>query len=128
MKKTETKKFNEVLIKEERRPDGTLKVSFDYSNCPSQAEQGTAHLTDVNYLMETYTPDEFAQYIAMKSHQKQPLPNRDYSTELSYQDSLNVVYQIRQMHENLPDDVRNYFKTPLDLMKFIDNPKMLKSL
>lgn len=122
--------LNKVIVHEEMRPNGTLRIRYDYSNCPTMAEQHTAHLTDLNYLMETYTPDELAQYIAAKNARRSEIINHDFSVEPSMQEGLNEVYRIRSAFERLDDDVKRHFKNHLEFVKFIDNPanaeKMLK--
>lgn len=142
MKKTETinletgeitessGKLNEVIIIEERRSDGSLRYAMDFQNCPSMAEQHTAHLTNINYLMERYKPDELAQYLAARNQYRQEIIGHDFSTEPNLQEGRNFVYQSRQAFEQLPEEIRNNFKSHLEFLKFIDNPdnvdKMLK--
>nr|QJB19272.1 MAG: internal scaffolding protein [Microvirus sp.] len=123
-------KLNEVIFIEERRPDGSLRYAMDFKNCPTMAEQHTAHLTNINYLMERYKPDELAQYLAARNQHRQEIIGHDFSSEPSLQEGRNFVYQSRQAFEQLPEEIKNNFKSHLEFLKFIDNPnnvqKMLK--
>lgn len=124
MKKQEEKtKLNQVIIKESRRPNGTLRIQQDFSNCPTLAEQHTAHLTNINYLMETYKPDELAAYIGARAAYRKEILNHDFHSEPSMQDAMNVVLASRQQFDQLPDDVKMNFKNHVEFLKFIDNPK-----
>jgi len=123
-------KLNKVIVKETRRADGSLRVQQDFSNCPTLTEQHTAHLTDINYLIKTYKPDELAAYIAARSQYRREILGHDFSQEPSLQESKNIIYRSKQEFEALPDDVKMQFKNHLEFLKFIDNPvnseKMLK--
>lgn len=59
--------FNKVIHIQTRRPNGTLRMQQDFRYCPTMAEQHTAHLTNINYLMERYKPDELAAYLAARN-------------------------------------------------------------
>ncbi|WNK14304.1 MAG: internal scaffolding protein [Microvirus sp.] len=123
-------KLNEVIIKETIRPNGTLRIQQDFEFCPTLTEQHTAHLTDLNYLIHKYKPDELAAYIAAKNQYKQEILGHDFSSEPSLQDAKNVVYQCKKAFDELPNDIKIQFKNHLEFLKFIDNPanaeKMLK--
>lgn len=123
-------KLNEVIFVETRRPDGSLRIQQDFSNCPTMAEQHTAHLSDINYLIKTYKPDELASYIAARSQHRQEILGHDFSQEPSLQDAKNVIYKSKQEFEALPDETKLQFRNHLEFLKFIDNPanaeKMLK--
>lgn len=114
-------KLNEVIVKRTTRPNGTLRIQHDYSFCPTMAEQHTAYLTDINYLMKKYQPDELAQFIAARAHRPEII-GHDFSVEPDLQNAKNIVYNARQMYFNLPEDVQRNFKNPLEFIKFIDNP------
>lgn len=115
--------LGECIFIEERRPDGSLHLAQDFSNCPSMAEQHTAHLTDINYLMETYRPDELAAYINARNQHRKEILGWDFSSEPSLQDAKNVVNDIRKRFEELDPEIRNQFKNHLEFVKFIDNPQ-----
>lgn len=115
-------KLNEVVTVYRKRPDGTLEIGYDYSACPTMAEQHTSHLTDINHLMEKYKPDELAQYIVAKNSQRQEIMGHDFAAEPSLQEAKNIIYTLRQGFENLPDDIRVHFKNHVEYLKFIDNP------
>lgn len=114
--------LNEVIIKRTQRPNGTVREQQDFSFCPTLTEQHTAHLTDINYLMEKYKPDELAAYIAARTQYRQEILGHDFSQEPNLQEAQNVVYRSRQEFENLPDKVKHSFKNHLEFLKFIDNP------
>lgn len=123
-------KLNEVIIRTTRRADGSLRIQQDFSNCPTMAEQHTAHLTNLNYLIAKYKPDELAAYMAAREQYRKEIVGHDFSQEPSLQDAKNVVYRSKQEFEKLPDDIKYQFKNHLEFLKFIDNPanaeKMIK--
>lgn len=122
--------LGEVIVVKTKRPNGTVRIQQNFENCPSMAEQHTAHLTDINYLMKRHQPDELAAYISARNSGRMPLPDHDYSNEPSLQDARNVTYLAKKNFLELPEDVRVHFKTPTEFFKFIDNPanqeKMIK--
>lgn len=123
-------KLNEIIIHEGVRPNGTYRYALDFSNCPTLAEQHTAHLSDINYLIERYKPDELAAYIAARNQHRQEILGHDFSTEPSMQEGKNSVYRMKKAFDELDPDIKNQFKNHVEFMKFIDNPanqeKMLK--
>lgn len=123
-------KLNEVIIKTTVRPNGTLRIQQDFSNCPTMAEQHTAHLTNLNYLINKYKPDELAAYMAAREAHRQEIIGHDFSQEPNLQEAKNIIFKSRQEFNELPDDIKNHFKNHLEFLKFIDNPanaeKMIK--
>ena len=95
-------KLNEVIEIRTIRPDGSLRIQQDFSNCPTMAEQHTAHLTNINYLMEKYRPDELAAYIAARNQYRQEIKGHDFSSEPSMQDAKNIIYESKQAFLDLP--------------------------
>lgn len=122
--------FNKVIIKKTRRKDGSLRIQQDFSNCPTLAEQHTAHMTDINYLIQKFKPDELAAYIAARNQYRQEIIGHDFSAEPSMQEARNIVYRSQQEFENLDEDIKRNFKNHVEFLKFIDNPanaeKMVK--
>lgn len=122
--------LNQVIYKETRRKDGSLRIQQDFSNCPTMAEQHTAHLTNLNYLISKYKPDELAAYMAARSQFRKEIQGHDFASEPNYQEAMNIVYRSRQEFEGLDDDIKRSFKNHVEFLKFIDNPanaeKMLK--
>lgn len=122
--------LNKVIIRETRRANGSLRIQQDFSNCPSLAEQHTAHLTDVNWLMEKFQPDELVAYMAARNQYRKEIVGHDFSQEPDMQQAKNIVYQSRKEFDSLPDDVKFQFKNHVEFLKFIDNSanaeKMLK--
>lgn len=116
-------KLNEVVIVHTVRPNGTIREQQDFSACPSLAEQHTAHLTDINYLMEKYKPDELAAYIATRNSHRTEIRGHDFSQEPDLQEAHNILYKSKQEFQELPEDVRNQFRNHLEFIKFIDNPQ-----
>ncbi|WNK14456.1 MAG: internal scaffolding protein [Microvirus sp.] len=104
------------------RKDGTLHIAQDFSACPTMCEQHTAHLSDLNYLIAKYKPDELAAYIAARSAYKQEIVGHDFSIEPNLQDAKNIAYQLKKSFEELDDDVKIHFKNHVEFLKFIDNP------
>lgn len=123
-------KLNEVIIKTTVRPNGTLRIQQDFSNCPTMAEQHTAHLTNLNYLIAKYKPDELAAYMAAREVHRREILGHDFSVEPSLQEAKNIIYKSRKEFDELPEDVKSQFKNHVEFLKFIDNPanaeKMLK--
>lgn len=123
-------KLNEIIYVEKLRTNNTLRIQQDFEFCPTLAEQHTAHLSDLNYLIKTYKPDELAAYIAAKNSHKQEILGHDFSQEPSFQDAKNRVYNLKKSFENLDPEIRDQFKNHVEFLKFIDNPanaeKMLK--
>lgn len=123
-------KLNQVIYVRTRRKNGTLRIQQDFTYCPTLAEQHTAHLTDLNYLIEKYKPDELSAYIAARAQYRQEVLGHDFSQEPSLQEAKNIVYRSRQEFEALPDEIKHSFANHLEFLKFIDNPanaeKMIK--
>lgn len=123
-------KLNEIKTHITKRKDGTVRIQQDFVNCPTMAEQHTAHLSDLNYLIEKYKPDELAAYLAARNQHRQEILGHDFSEEPSLQDARSLVYQSRKAFNELPDDIRLQFKNHVEFLKFIDNPanaeRMLK--
>jgi len=115
-------KLNEVIIKRTVRKNGSVRIQQDFSNCPSMAEQHTAHLTDINYLIEKYKPDELQAYMNARAQYRAEILGHDFSQELSLQDAHNVIKRSKDEFEALPDTIRLSFKNHLEFLKFIDNP------
>lgn len=122
--------LNKIIEHRTIRPDGTMKVQLDFSNCPSMAEQHTAHLSDINYLIARYKPDELAAYITARNQYRQEILGHDFSEEPNLQEAKNVVVQLKKDFEALPEEIKTQFRSHVEFLKFIDNPanqaKMIK--
>lgn len=123
-----TEKFNEVIIHETRRPEGSIRYQLDFSNCPTMAEQHTAHLTNINYLMEKYKPDELAAYLAARNQYRQEITGHDFSREPDIQEAKNIIYESKQAFEELDPDIKNNFSSHIEFLKFIDNPNNVQKM
>nr|QJB20154.1 MAG: internal scaffolding protein [Microvirus sp.] len=121
-------KLNQVIIKETIRPDGSRRIQQDFSNCPSLAEQHTAHLSDINYLMKKYKPDELASYLAARNQWRQEILGHDFSQEPDMQEAMNAVVRSKQEFNSLPEELRSQFQNHLEFLKFIDNPQNAEKL
>lgn len=115
-------KLGEVIIVETKRPDGSVRIQQDFEFCPTMTEQHTAHLSDLNYLIERYKPDELAAYMAARAQYRTEILGHDFASEMSMQDAYNVIYESKSQFEALPDEVRLNFRNHLEFLKFIDNP------
>lgn len=124
----ERPKLNQVIVKETIRADGSRRIQQDFSNCPTMAEQHTAHLSDINWLMKKYKPDELAAYLAARSQYRQEIKGHDFSQEPSMQDALNIVYRSKQAFEELDPDIKSHFLNHVEFLKFIDNPENEKKM
>ena len=123
-------RLDEIVYIETKRSNGTVRIQQDFQYCTSLTEQHNAHVTDINYLMEKYKPDELAAYIAAKNAHRREILGHDFTIEPSLQDAKNIVYNLKKAFEQLPDEVRVQFRSHVDFLKFIDNPdnaqKMIK--
>lgn len=123
-------KLGQVIIRTKIRENGTLRRQQDFSNCPTLCEQHTAHLTDLNYLIKRYKPDELAAYMAARDTYRQEIIGHDFSKEPNFQEGMNHVYQLKKSYSELPEEIRSQFKNHVEFLKFIDNPanqeKMIK--
>ena len=119
---TKEGKLNEINVTTFKRPNGTVRIQQDFEFCPTLTEQHTSHLSDINYLIQKYKPDELAAYIAARNQHRQEILGHDFSREPSLQEAKNIVYQLNQNFQKLPDEIRNQFKNHVEFLKFIDNP------
>ena len=119
---TKEGKLNEVIYVESIRKNNSLRIQQDFEFCPTLTEQHTAHLSDLNFLMEKFQPDELAAYVQARSQHRREILGHDFSKEPSLQDAKQVVYNLRQAFEKLPDEIRKQFKNHVEFLKFIDNP------
>lgn len=122
--------INEVIIVITPRPNGRSRIQQDFQFCPTMTEQHSAHLTDLNYLIKKYKPDELAAYIQARNMQRREILGVDFSREPSLMDAKNEVYRLKQAFQDLPEDIKQNFQNHVEFIKFIDNPanaeKMLK--
>lgn len=121
-------KLNEVIHHVTKRPNGTIRIQQDFEFCPTQTEQHTSHLSDVNYLMEKYRPDELAAYIAARNSHRQEILGHDFSREPDLQGAMNATVQFKKFFNNLPEEIRNNFRNHVEFLKFIDNDKNAETL
>lgn len=120
--------LNKVIYVETKRANGSVRIQQDFSNCPTMAEQHTAHLTDLNYLMDKHQPDELAAYLAARESYRQEILGHDFSEEPSLQEANNMVYNIKAAFNALPDKIRNMFSNHVEYLKFLDNPANAEKL
>lgn len=121
-------KLNQSLYKITKRADGSVRIQQDFSYSPTMTEQHTAHLTDINYLIKKYKPDELSAYLAARNQYRQEILGHDFSAELTLQEAKNVVYRSQQEFERLPDDLKYSFKNHVEFLKFVDNPQNAEKL
>lgn len=114
--------LNRILVVKTKRANGSVREQQDFRYCPSLAEQHTAHLTNINYLMEKYQPDELAAYIAQRNQHRLEVKDHDFSQEPNLQEAHNILYRSKQEFKQLPVHVQNQFRNHLEFLKFIDNP------
>lgn len=107
---------------------GKRKVAYGYEDCVSKVNQ-TAYLeTDINHLMKTMAPDEFAAYIGSRNQHRRAILGHDFSKEPSRQQAMNTVVELKNAFEELPDSIKDRFQNAHELCKFIDNPKNLEKM
>lgn len=116
--------FGKRIVHITTRENGSRRVSFDYSNCPSMCEQHTVKSTNINYLIEKFQPDELAAYIAAKNSHRAEVVGHDFSQEPNLQEAKNKVLEMRQAFEQLPKHIRDQFNNNhVQFLKFLDNEK-----
>lgn len=129
---TKQGKLNEVILHVTNRKNSqnSVRIQQDFEFCPTMSEQHSAHVTDINYLMETMKPDALAAYISQRNIARQEIIGHDFSNEPSLQGAKNITYNLKKSFDDLPQEVRMHFKNHVEFLKFIDNPsnqeKMLK--
>lgn len=123
-------KLNEVVIIQKKRPNKSLRIQQDFEFCPTRTEQHSAGITDLNILIEKFTPDEVSAYIFQKNQARQEITGHDFTNEPSLQEAKNVHYALKQAYERLDPELKSNFKNHVEFLKFIDNPqnqeKMIK--
>lgn len=120
-------KLNQVT-KIETRIGSRVRIQFDYSSCPSMAEQHTAHLTDLNYLIKRYQPDELASYMLARNTYRREILGHDFSQEPNLQEAKNIHYRMKKDFEDLDPEIKKHFKNHVEFLKFIDNPSNQKKM
>lgn len=61
------------------------------------------------YASETFSKLENAQF-------------GDFSGSYDYEDVLNSAVETRERYEELPDEIKNMFRSPDELLQFVQNP------
>ena len=116
-------KLDEVIVKTTIRKKGAKRrIREYYDACPSRTDPTGRWETDINHLIKKYSPDELAMYLAARNTHRQEITNHDFSNEPTLQDARHQLYKIGKVFENLPPEVKGRFGTPLEFMKFMDNP------
>ena len=121
-------RFNEVIVIEERRPDGSLRVAYDFEFCPSLTDQTQAHMSDLNYLIAKFKPDELSAYMAARNSYRQEILGHDFSMEPELADAKAMVNAARNVMQMLPAEVLQQFHSPLDFLRYLDNPQNQEAL
>lgn len=91
-----------------RRPiltDTTCKPSRTHLTFIPSVEEMIAR----GYASETFTHTGAAQY-------------GDFTGTFDYEDILNAAAETREMYEDLPEDIRGMFKSPDELLRFVQDP------
>lgn len=87
-------------------------------------------MSDINYLIATYKPDELDAYLAHRAALRPEILGHDFSSEPDLTHAKNIALTLKKNFEALPDEVKINFKNHVEFLKFIDNPqnaeKMLK--
>lgn len=115
-------KLGEVRVVTTRRKDGSLRIQQDFSSCPTMTEQHTAFLTDINYLVAKYKPDELTAYILARSAHRREILGHDFSAEPTLQESLNHVHNLKETFKNLNPEIASRFANHFEFYKFMNNP------
>lgn len=121
-------KLNEVIYKKQKRKNGTWRIQQDFEFCPTLCEQHTAHLTDVNYLIEKFKPDELAAYIEARNQYRREIVGHDFTQEPSLLDAHNMIAASKAEFMKLPEHFRNQFRSHLEFIKYVDNEQNAETL
>lgn len=120
--KEKVSQLNKVKYIITKRADGSTRIQQDYSACPSMTEQHSANLTNINFLMKKYKPDELAAYLAAKRSARQEVFGHDFSKEPDKQGAMNTVYQLRRAWEEVDPRIKAQFRSHIEFLRYIDNP------
>ena len=121
-------KVNKMIIKKTLEPSKILgrprrlRVQQSFENCISRTDTTGAEMTDLNALIAKYSPNELANYIAMKRAGQTPIVGHDFTKEPSLQNAMNERYRLNTMFDNLDPQLRKQFKNVLEFLKFVDDP------
>lgn len=126
--KLEEGSLNQLVMIVEKRKDGTTSMSPDYRFCPSLTEQHSAHLTDINYLMSKYQPDELSAYIQARNQYRTEILGYDFSSEPNLQEAMNTKLKLQQAYDKLDPDIKIHFKNHVEFLKYIENPQNKEKL
>lgn len=121
--RAEARKRFKMQIVGGKRANGSRRIAFDYSECPSKVDPTGAKDTDLNYLVAKYTPNELANYIAARNMNRKPIEGHDFSQEPNLQEAKNEVLRLKYAFNDLKEDVKKQFRDVTEFLKFIDNPK-----
>lgn len=125
-----TGKLNEIKTVLTKRANGSTRIQQDFENCPSMAEQHSAHETDINHLISKFQPDQLQAYLNLRNQMRPEITDHDFSREPDMQNAKNEIYRLKQAYADLPEEITNNFRSLPEFLKFIDNPqneeKMIK--
>ena len=85
-------------------------------------------MTDLNYLIAKFKPDELAAYMAARNSYRQEILDHDFSMEPELADAKAMVNAARRVMQMLPADVLQQFHSPLDFLRYLDNPQNQEAL
>lgn len=111
-----------------KKPDGKLKVLIDASDCISLTDTTGVEEADINKLVEKYSPNELANFLAQRSMAKPLITGRDLSQEPGRMETMNEVYRLQSLFNELSSEVHAHFKTVTQFLKFADDPKNVDQL
>lgn len=111
-----------------KKPDGKLKVLIDSTDCISLTDTTGAEDADINKLVAKYSPNELAHMLATRAASKQLITGRDLTVEPGRQETMNEVYRLQSLFNDLPKEIHNNFKDVNQFLKFTDDPKNVEQL
>lgn len=120
IKDTQIDKIIEVITE---RPNGRIRIQKDYSQCISKTEQHNKDTNDLNVLIKKFKPDQLASYMMARNQKRREITGHDFSQEPDLQSAKNEMYLIQKEFDALPMALKVEFQTPLNFIKFKDNPK-----
>ncbi|UOF82991.1 scaffold protein [Microviridae sp.] len=115
--------IGKVIQAREKRPNGTLRSSREYTDCVSKVDKSKAFQNDVNTLIKKHSASEIDMLLKLRAANRRPIQNYDETQEPSLQEAKNEVVRLKNAFNNLDLKVRKQFNHVGEFIEFIDNPQ-----
>lgn len=114
-----------LSIKEQiaERRKNRPKMDFNHNGLQSLTEQSHKDSCDINTIVKTFTPDSLQQ------HAEAYKGRYDDFTSSDFNESMNIVANVKSMFEGLPSETRKTFgNDPTQFLDFVQNPENHKKV